>query len=152
MVKHCSLCCRKRTAKNLHALCTRCVSEDKQTCSECWSKLVELRGTHIDSPSLHICITCPWCRGVITERRIIEHPFSRSYHFFKAIYPKHVVAIQLLSMDRLDLSRIVDGFRHTPDHVEQPYLAWRTIRRGRPTDLEVSVQVRYHNEATAAAL
>ena len=152
MVKlDCAICCNKFTRKKLHFLCSTCTAEDKNTCANCWAKLVDVRGIHIDSTRLNIHITCPWCREHISHRTIIQHPFSQTYQYYKSIYYQHVLATQLLCMDRTDLREAIWHYQEAADVAPMVYNAWYAQRRLRPTRLELQVQAEYHNRASAAA-
>lgn len=149
MVKlDCAICCHKFTRKNLHFLCSNCTADDKHTCSNCWAKLVDVRGIHIDSPRLSIQITCPWCRETISQGSIISHRFAKSYHYYKAIYRKFALATQLLCMDRVDLREAVWHYQEAAELAPMVYRLWYEQRRLRPTRLELGVQILYHNGAS----
>ena len=151
MVKECAICCEACEDNDLHVVCPLCISSDKLTCSKCWGKLVTIKGIHIDSPRVQITAKCPFCRGTISQRTIIEHRISQTYHYFKSLYYQHVLATQLLTMDRTDLLEAVRHFRHAPTTAPVIYRAWYAQRRLRPTSLDVQIQAEYHNRASDGA-
>lgn len=152
MVKfECAICCNKFTRKNLYSLCSSCNSDDKRTCATCLSKLVKIKGIEIDSPRLTITAMCPWCRGTIPQHTIIANRFSKTYQYYRRIYYQHVLATQLLTMDRSDLASAVRHFRHAPAVAPVIYRAWYAQRRLRPTSLDVQTQAEYHNRASDGA-
>jgi hypothetical protein len=151
MVKECAICCEECEENDLHVVCPVCIAEDKQTCSKCWGKLVRIKGIHIDSPGLHITAKCPFCRGTIAQRTIIEHPISQTFHYYRSLYYQHILATQLLTMDRTDLLEAVRHFRYAPEAAPVIYSAWYSARRQRPTRLDEQVQAQHHNAASADA-
>ena len=151
MVKECAICCEECEDNDLHVVCPVCVSEDKLTCSKCWAKLVKIKGIHIDSPRLQITAKCPFCRGTISQRTIIQHQVSQTYQYYKSLYYQHVLATQLLTMDRTDLLDAVRHFRHAPTTAPVIYGAWYAQRSLRPTVLEVQTQAQFHNTASVGA-
>ena len=142
----CSICCKDKSTNNLHTICSNCISESMQICANCLSKMIECEGVPINSRVIYFYIRCPFCRTSIRQDQIENSSFGRSYNYFKAMYEKHKVLVEILSIDKNDLWDIRQSILLPAREIlrsHRAYNSWLQSRLGRPIELNAEIQEDY---------